>query len=664
MVVKNMKQKLFLTLVWMLFCMVGMVQAQVPEDVVNTDDGQAAAPMKVWDSYPTYQAYENMMYQFQTDHPDKCEIIELGKLASNRKLMVAHINNGTSEGKPKFFYISTIHGDETTGWILMLRLIDYLLENPDEEEVKKVLENIDLYILPNMNPDGTYHGGNNSVNGAQRYNANNVDLNRNFQDPHGSAHPDGNQYQAETQWMMQFAREHKFTMAFNYHGGAEVFNYPWDNTYTLHADDDWFQLIGHEYADLTHQVNPNYMTDYNNGITNGADWYMIGGGMQDFMTGYTQCRHATIECSNTKKPNASTMPTYWNYNKNSIFALMNQCLYGIHGTVKDAANDFPIEATVKLVGHDDEYSFVTSNPDAGDFHRPVKAGTYDVVFSAQGYFPYETEVTVADGETVNLDVKMTAIEGILANFSQSATEVPVGGTVDFTDESWGGYIVSWQWEFEGGTPATSTEKNPTVTYNEPGQFTVRLTITNSDGETAMIEKEQLINVVEMYTMNEGSVEVTDGMFYDDGGPDGNYSNNQDMTMTFLPSTVGAVVEMVFEEFETESNWDFLYIYDGPNTNGRPVGTYSGTTNPGTVTATNRGGALTVRFTSDNAVNKTGWKAHVYTVGGHEEPPTAIETTQQSPLTDNRWYTLDGRALSGKPTARGIYIHQGRKVIVK
>lgn len=663
MVVKNMKQKLFLTLVWMLFCMVGMVQAQVPEDVVNIDDGQAAAPMKVWDSYPTYQAYENMMYAFETDHPDTCQIITLGTLNSNRKLMVAHINNGTSEGKPKFFYISTIHGDETTGWILMLRLIDYILNNPEEPEVKNVLDNIDLYILPNMNPDGTYHGGSNTVNGAQRYNANNVDLNRNFQDPHGSAHPDGNQYQAETQWMMQFAREHKFTMAFNYHGGAEVFNYPWDNTYTLHADDDWFQLIGHEYADLTHQVNPNYMTDYNNGVTNGAQWYMIGGGMQDYMTGYTQCRHATIECSEIKKPSASTLPNYWNYNKNSIFALMNQCLYGIHGTVKDAANDFPIEATVKLVGHDDEYSYVTSNPDAGDFHRPVKAGTYDVVISAQGYFPYETEVTVADGETVNLDVKMTAIEGILANFSQSATEVPVGGTVDFTDESWGGYIVSWQWEFEGGTPATSTEKNPTVTYNEPGQFTVRLTITNSDGETAMIEKEQLINVVELYTMHEGSVEVADGMFYDDGGPDNNYSNNQDVTMTFLPSKQGAVVEMVFEEFVTESNWDFLYIYDGNNTNGRPIGTYSGTTNPGTVTASNRGGALTIRFTSDNAVNESGWKAHVYTVGG-DEPPTAIETTHQSPLTDNRWYTLDGRALSGKPTARGIYIHQGRKVIIK
>ena len=179
-----------------------------------------------WDSYPTYSAYEDMMFQFATDHPDKCEIITLGTLPSGRKIMVAHINNGSGVGKPKFLYTSTIHGDETTGWIMMLRLIDYLLENPNEPEVQTVMENIDLYIAPNTNPDGTYHGGNNNVNGATRYNANGVDMNRNYADPHGSLHPDGNPYATETEWFMQFALENPFVMGANYHGGAEVMNYP------------------------------------------------------------------------------------------------------------------------------------------------------------------------------------------------------------------------------------------------------------------------------------------------------------------------------------------------------------------------------------------------------------------------------------------------------
>jgi len=99
-------------------------------------------------------------------------------LAVKCNVFKTDFNNGTSEGKPKFLYTSTIHGDETTGWILMLRLIDYLLENPTLPECQNILENIDLYICPNTNPDGTYHGGNNTVNGATRANANGIDMNR------------------------------------------------------------------------------------------------------------------------------------------------------------------------------------------------------------------------------------------------------------------------------------------------------------------------------------------------------------------------------------------------------------------------------------------------------------------------------------------------------
>jgi hypothetical protein len=38
--------------------------------------------------------------------------------------------------------------------------------------------------------------------------------------------------------------------------------------------------------------------------------------------------------------------------------------------------------------------------------------------------------------------------------------------------------------------------------------------------------------------------------------------------------------------------------------------------------------------------------------------------ETSANTDNAWYSLSGARLSGKPTTKGIYIHQGRKVMVK
>ncbi|MBQ6770742.1 MAG: T9SS type A sorting domain-containing protein [Bacteroidales bacterium] len=577
-----------------------------------------------WDSYPTYEAYEAMMYQFATDHPDKCEIIELGTLPSGRKILIAHINNGDAAGKPKFLYTSTIHGDETTGWILMLRMIDYILENPSLPECQTVLDNIDLFVGPNTNPDGTYHAGNNNVNGATRYNANGVDMNRNYADPHGSPHPDGNAYQQETEWFMQFAEDHSFVMGANYHGGSEVMNYPWDNTYTLHADDAWYQFISHEYADLTHQVSPNYMNDYNNGITNGAQWYMIGGGRQDYMNGYAQCRELTIECSNTKLPNGSQLPNFWNYNKNSIFAFMSQCIYGIHGTVTDATTGQPLEATVTITGHDDQYSIVGSHLPAGDYHRPIKGGTYTLTFTASGYYPHEETITIADYETINLNVQLVAGEGIIPDFTASMTNVALHGSINFTDLTWGANLVSWEWTFEGGEPASSTQQNPTgITYNTIGNYDVTLTVTNADGESETVTKHNYINVTEAYNMQNGTVETCDAMFYDDGGPTANYQDRKDYTMTFLPAATGGMLEAVFEEFAAENGWDFLYIHDGTSTDATQIGEYTGSNSPGTVTATNPDGALTFHFVSDQNTNAAGWIARVHCIGtGHE--PLEIE----------------------------------------
>ncbi len=568
-----------------------------------------------WDQYPTYEAYEAMMYQFANDHPDKCEIIELGTLPSNRKILIAHINNGSGAGKPKFLYTSTIHGDETTGWMLMLRMIDYILENPTLPECANVLENIDLYVGPNTNPDGTYHGGNNTVNGATRANGNGIDMNRNYADPHEGPHPDGNAYQQETEWFMQFAQDNNFVMAANYHGGAEVMNYPWDNTYTLHADDAWYQLISHEYADLCHTVSSSYMTDYNNGITNGASWYMIGGGRQDYMNGYAECRELTIECSNTKCPSASQMPNFWNINKNSLFAFMNQVLNGIHGTVVDAESKAPIGgATITLVGHDDQYSTVSTQLPGGDFHRPVKAGTYTVRITKNGYEAYETQVTVADNEAITVEAQMVALEGIVADFTVDETGINVGGTVHFTDNSWGAQLVSWNWEFEGGTPATSTEINPTVTYNTAGTYGVRLTVTNADGESDTKYAPNLINVVSAFNMHDGEEHTCGAMFYDNGGPSGQYTSNLNMVLTIYPDTEGGIIQVEFQSFNMESNYDFLYIYDGTSTSATQIGQYSGSDSPGVITATNAAGALTFKCTSDSSVTRDGWVAYVHCLG--------------------------------------------------
>lgn len=72
-----------------------------------------------------------------------------------------------------------------------------------------------------------------------------------------------------------------------------------------------------------------------------------------------------------------------------------------------------------------------------------------------------------------------------AAFTSNTTLVPVTGQVKFTDLS-SGIPSAWQWTFEGGTPATSTQQNPVVTYNVPGTYAVKLKVSNSLGVDSVI----------------------------------------------------------------------------------------------------------------------------------------------------------------------------------
>jgi hypothetical protein len=317
------------------------------------------------------------------------------------------INNGQANGKPKFLYTSTMHGDEVTGMILMLRLIDELCTSTDTRIVN-LINSLDIFIFPCTNPDGTYYGGNNTVTGARRNNGNNIDLNRHFPDFDDGAHPDGaSYYQDEAQWMMNLAQEYLFTMGANYHGGAEVVNYPWDTYQPVHPDDAWWQLVSREYANLAQAVHSNYMTDENNGITNGYAWYTITGSRQDYMNYYGQCRELTLECSSSKTPSASQLPNYWNYNHNSMLTFMEQCLKGVHGVVLDANTNQPIEGvTVTVQNHDHHGSSVTSHA-VGDFHRPIKGGSWTFKFTKEGYCSETVDVAIADGARVDLTVYLS-----------------------------------------------------------------------------------------------------------------------------------------------------------------------------------------------------------------------------------------------------------------
>jgi PKD repeat protein len=73
---------------------------------------------------------------------------------------------------------------------------------------------------------------------------------------------------------------------------------------------------------------------------------------------------------------------------------------------------------------------------------------------------------------------------INANFKANETNIAPGTTVNFTDYSIG-HPTSWAWTFTGGSPASSTAKNPSVTYNNPGIYPVTLKASNTSSSNIM-----------------------------------------------------------------------------------------------------------------------------------------------------------------------------------
>jgi len=371
-----------------------------------------------WDYYPTYDAYVDMMYQFEANYPSICDVYSIGTTNVGREILVARIsdNVGIVEGEPEFFYTSSMHGDETTGYVLMLRLIDYLLTNyGSNDRITNMVDEIDIYINPLANPDGTYYGGNNNIYGARRANVYGVDLNRNFPDPEDGPHPDGNAWQTETMHFMEFAEEHNFVMSANIHGGEEVLNYPWDTYYDTTADNSWWIHVCRQYADTVHLYSPwNYMNGFDNGITLGSDWYSISGGRQDYMNYFHQCREFTLEISDIKLLPANQLPDHWDWNYRSLLNYMEQVLYGVRGRVTDSSDGMPLSAEVFIVGHEEDSSWVYSHLPSGNFNRPVHAGTYTFRFSKSGYFPKIVQgVQVANDETTVLNVELVNVTTII-----------------------------------------------------------------------------------------------------------------------------------------------------------------------------------------------------------------------------------------------------------
>lgn len=739
----------------------------------------SVAQMANWDRYPTYAVYLEMMQNYAQNYPTLCKMDTIGYSVYGRPIinMTISDNVGVDEDEPEFWWSSTMHGDETSGWYFLIRLVDDLLTKyGTDPQITNLVNNVEIYISPNTNPDGTFYRSNDgtSIANARRYNYNSVDLNRNFPfvtntASHTAQYPD----EPEITMMTAYADAHNFVMSANCHGGDECMNYPWDEDGWTHAahpnpDDSWWEYVSWMFVDTVHAINANRFTgpsdvSGSNGVTKGSEWYSIDGGRQDYMNYYKHIKETTVEFTTTKLLGTEYLDTYWGYYRKSILNYTEQVLYGFRGIVTDGCTNQPLgDVKVFINNHDADGTEVYTAAPVGDYHRPIYAGTYSVTFSKEGYTSQTFEITTQNMACQRLDVtlypegtviptftanpttlyedssvqftnttsgnyvssswtfdggspatsaatnptvtysnhgtydatltivntngcssstteQITVYEAVppVADFSASETQITAGNSVTFNDLS-ENIPTSWSWTFEGGTPATSNLQNPTVTYSEPGEYTVTLVASNafgSDTET----KTEYISVAAVYNMSNEAIYVCNGTYKDPGG-DSNYPNNANYTQTIYPSTEGAYVRLNFTSFSLQaaSGWystcsDLFYIYDGTSTSATAlVNGVCGTNNPGTVTATNADGALTIVFTSNNTTNAAGWEAEIscympepeaiFTAEISENCTRNIATTNESEYATSYLWAFGDGATSTETAPTHTYAENGTYTI--
>jgi len=315
---------------------------------------------------------------------------------------------------------------------------------------------------------------------AGRNNARNVDLNRDFPDLDRfgfgylaknkpifdhmeeealldiSQQKDCNNkpFQPETLAVAQWIVTNPFVLSANFHGGDLVANYPYDDSpthktvYSDAPDDFVFVDLATSFAknhakmavknrprcdmlsgSSSHNADSSAEEEFKNGITNGAHWYPVCGGMQDFNYLASNCFELTIELGCDKFPPGKDLAQYWRDNHKAFYEFIWKSHMGIKGYVFDSEQS-PIEnarVVVERQGDDGQFKkvqhFLATTED-GEYWRLLSAGVYKVyAFTLDGTMRSEPlEVRVEAESSSNKRAEAQRVDLVMMKTRKGANQ--------------------------------------------------------------------------------------------------------------------------------------------------------------------------------------------------------------------------------------------------
>ncbi len=318
--------------------------------------------------YDSPEEVNNKLVNLANSYPNIAQVFSIGKTTLGRPIMGIKISDNVSidEVEPEFKYVANMHGNEIVGRELLVKFTRDIIEQyyMGNLKIENLINNSEIFIIPSLNPDGMAL--------KRRANSKWIDLNRDFPDFTTLDNENStNNRAAETIAMMNFQRKRHFSLSANFHDGAVVVNYPWDTTKDSFPLHNMIKHFSFEYAKLNNNMKNSYV--FSDGIVNGAKWYQINGGMQDWSYHWHNDLQVTIELSNTKWPSLSEIPKQYSLNRDAMIKYMGYIFSGAGFYFSDKSTNGTVKIRSKnsLNSNNEAYGF-----DRGEFYKILPPGEY------------------------------------------------------------------------------------------------------------------------------------------------------------------------------------------------------------------------------------------------------------------------------------------------
>ena len=355
-----------------------------PKIVYNSYDemmGWKSNPSML-DSFHKYAQLTTELQNIENTYPDIAKLYNLGLSVQGRNIWGLKItdNPDIEEAEAEVRICGCHHGNELMSVELPLLLAWYLCDNYESDPyIKDLVDERETWIIPMVNPDGR------EVN--TRYNANGVDLNRDYgflwSGEGGSPSPYS---QPETKIIREHALDNCFVLSLSFHTSGDIVNYVWNYKGQPVKDNDVVVYLSNQYGS-------------HNGywVVEGFDWYETTGDTNDFSYGCRGDIDWTIEVQNNNIQQA------WDYNRVAMLEIIEAADMGVNGIITDIDTGLPIKATIWV---EEAYWPCFTDPLIGDYHKPLLPGTYNVHIRANGYEEYCQQITVTSTGPTTLNAAL------------------------------------------------------------------------------------------------------------------------------------------------------------------------------------------------------------------------------------------------------------------